>query len=712
MSWAEVYHYAADCEVFLDAENVAALRATLVGEAADVASDSLELLFADVHDWSSTQRARLAEMMERTTETGATEAVSHAILMYSAPLGCALGACLQGMSAPGVFEDDVQLCLLSLLADDVGVGRAGASRADAFELLCRRVGLPTQPDCALGWPSRPDGDDAAFALPALLMAMSRRSDYFGLQLCAADLVMRTVGLMPFWAVLRSRYPDSVDWSRLDLAMAGQPAVVADPLASSRAVVARLCAVGPEAIRSVARAARWTFDALAQLHEWVFARASAALDPHARMAQLIRNRAQDASVYHHGYELGGCPLARHFATAVEDAEPLMKLLSESRLIRPGQSSSSVLVNGLVGPHGKMFRVFRESELATIRQWIDALPQQRQRQAGAATPAPAPPIGIRAGNMHVGERPRDIRHAYHVLQGRALGPQTRRFAVDYVNCWMQHSASMPDTAQSLPTTWPDGGLRPWLSAQHALSSRAFHKADPSASPTREEITDSTLQLAPLICIDGAWLQGFTDIRLAASTVGHSLFETYWDELGNGKMALNHPKIYRDLLCQMQFELAPTGSSELANDPRLHEGSFRLPVLWLCLGKLPLTFLPEILGMNLAMELSGVGGGYRHASKFLRHYGFSTHFVDLHNTIDNVASGHSAWAADALDAHLRTAARTLDAVGLEKLWQRVLAGYKSMTAVPPKVDEWLARLYAPASQAQRTGVVAALPTLFHHH
>ncbi len=62
-----------------------------------------------------------------------------------------------------------------------------------------------------------------------------------------------------------------------------------------------------------------------------------------------------------------------------------------------------------------------------------------------------------------------------------------------------------------------------------------------------------------------------------------------------------------------------------------------------------MPEVLGLNLAMELSGVGGTYRRARLALKEYGFSTRFVDIHNTVDNVATGHSAWAADAIDTYL---------------------------------------------------------------
>jgi hypothetical protein len=88
-----------------------------------------------------------------------------------------------------------------------------------------------------------------------------------------------------------------------------------------------------------------------------------------------------------------------------------------------------------------------------------------------------------------------------------------------------------------------------------------------------------------------------------------------------------------------------------------------------------------MNLAMELSGVGGSYRTARRFLKHYGFPTIFVDLHNTIDNVAAGHSAWAAEAIDAHLEAAS---DYVDIVEEWQRVRTGYESLAPIVSRDSE----------------------------
>jgi hypothetical protein len=199
-----------------------------------------------------------------------------------------------------------------------------------------------------------------------------------------------------------------------------------------------------------------------------------------------------------------------------------------------------------------------------------------------------------------------------------------------------------------------------------------------PTREDVIDSTLQLAPLTLIDGAWLQGFTDYEHAASEHGHFLFATYWDELGNGLAWQNHPLIYREVLGEMGIELPPTASREFAAWAGFRESSFELPVYWLSIGRFPRTFMPEVLGLNLAMELSGVGGGYRRARIALEEHGFSTRFVDIHNTIDNVGSGHSAWAADAVDSFVTDVLTTHGIEAQISTWKRVRVGFRSLN--PP--------------------------------
>jgi hypothetical protein len=130
-----------------------------------------------------------------------------------------------------------------------------------------------------------------------------------------------------------------------------------------------------------------------------------------------------------------------------------------------------------------------------------------------------------------------------------PETKDFAVNYVTQWLnsaKRATSLPN--KSLPDLWTGQGLRNWLLEQHDLHGQTFEDNSGNSLPTKTGVINSTLQLAPLILIDGSWLQGFTDICLASSSFGYLLFEIYWDELGNGQIDLNHPKRYRYVISNL--------------------------------------------------------------------------------------------------------------------------------------------------------------------
>jgi hypothetical protein len=89
---------------------------------------------------------------------------------------------------------------------------------------------------------------------------------------------------------------------------------------------------------------------------------------------------------------------------------------------------------------------------------------------------------------------------------------------------------------------------------------------------------------------------------------------------------------------------------------------------------------------MELSGVGGAYRTARDELHQHGFSTMFVDLHNTIDNVSTGHSAMALHAIEMWMDQVLRNGDARQVRNDWLRVWTGFRALAAPPRSWREWL--------------------------
>ena len=82
----------------------------------------------------------------------------------------------------------------------------------------------------------------------------------------------------------------------------------------------------------------------------------------------------------------------------------------------------------------------------------------------------------------------------------------------------------------------------------------------------------------------------------------------------------------------------------------------------------FLPEMLGLNLAIEATGVGGIYLTWSHNAERRGnqWQALYFRLHNSIDNYASGHTKWSLAAVQAFL---ARTRDAApaAVDAHWRR---------------------------------------------
>jgi hypothetical protein len=597
-------------------------------------------------------------------------------LRHASPMGGTLGAWMQGFCTPSRYEEPLILKALALFADDVGGGQARQGRSDAYRRLCGKFGLRV-PHGSVALANQ-EIDDEMFAFPGLLAAMSRRADVFGGHLIGANLVLRKLGQFPVWRAMSRLYPDT-EWARLDLSVpnshwfeGGGLVAASESLASSPEGQAFW---PPEDVAAGTKLARNLF---AAWDERLRALVESYCDAEQAMAALLVRRSREASVYHQGFRLEGKTLDVWFQDASNDPLPLVRALARSRLVRAGQPQRSPLLTSLIAPGGAMFRIFTREEIGVIERWIVSLGDARE-ETPAASAAPfsqeGPLFPKRSGDLALGPIPTDLRDAYHMLQSDVLEPRTREFAAQYCDFWLEASEpSIDQTSRSLPPKWRAGELTQWLRKQHDTNAAKFDAAEDTVPPVENVIEDS-LQLAPLTLLDGAWLQGFCDVGLASADYGAPLFNTYWDELGNGDYEINHPKIYRDLMEGMGITLHPTASREFAMDPRFADKSFRLPVFWLAIGRFPVKYRAEILGLNLAMELSGVGGSYRIARRALKAHGFPTTFVDLHNTIDNVATGHAAWAANAIDSFLTDLSQSVD---ITASWHRVRCGYEALAPI----------------------------------
>ncbi len=643
---------------------------------------SLEQCRRESRAWAADEADRYRSILAEARGDDARAAVARRALLGCAPLCLRSGAWLQWLFSPANAEDPAMLATLATYASDVGAGSPRRSRGDAYYSAMSAMDIADHATPLDRLVVEEHVVHGAFRVPATMIAMGRRPELFTPEVLGADQCLRAVGLLPPLHLVRELMPRLADWTALDLSsdrLGGlRPGPDVEPGTQD----------GLEETSRLVTGFRWALGALAEWSEQLRGELAAVCDPAFEMAELVRLRGREASAYHQDFRLADRPLGEMFAAARTDPGPLLESLAASRLVRPGRPDASPLLTGLVAASGPMFRIFSPRDTMVIRRWIASLPAEPAGPGAAwraASPGFPATVGYAAALDQVprepprpARAPLGLRDAYHALQSRAQDAQVRAFAREYTRDWLAACARELAGADVLPPAqWSAVNLRNWLIAQHARQ-----LAEPAGQASdREELIDSTVQLAPMILLDGAWLRGFTDYSQVSTDVGYSLFATYWDELGNGDPALNHPLIYRELLAEMGVRLPPTGSEKFARWPGFREASFRLPVYWLCVGSLPQTLLAETLGLNLAMELSGVGGGYRRAATSLHAHGFSSRFVDIHNTIDNVATGHSAWAVDAICAYMSEVLRLLGAAAQVQAWSRVRLGFRSLTTPKPR-------------------------------
>jgi hypothetical protein len=149
---------------------------------------------------------------------------------------------------------------------------------------------------------------------------------------------------------------------------------------------------------------------------------------------------------------------------------------------------------------------------------------------------------------------------------------------------------------------------------------------------------------------------------------------EEIGEGNPDEHHANIYRDLLAAMGEDAPRVDTWEFARWTRLRDAAFDVPTLWLSISCFPRHFLPEILGLNLAVELAGIGGPYMEARDTLRRFGYPTLFVEVHNAADNVSVGHAAWAMNAIKRYIDEVAEREGPHSIDHAWHRVWTGVRA--------------------------------------
>ncbi|MGH8547313.1 MAG: iron-containing redox enzyme family protein [Methylococcales bacterium] len=434
---------------------------------------------------------------------------------------------------------------------------------------------------------------------------------------------------------------------------------------------------------------------------VLADLGAKQNPGDRVLALFRNKAQYGKGFHKAVMIGGTSLDDWFETAAADGPAFLDALAHSKWFDVMNPERSLFFTRVTAPDGVMAGVFTPSELSTIRDWLEARRTSggdlaasgiASESRGAISRA----VTCRASPTAALPRP-TLREMFHRLVNVYEYPEVLSAARDYVEKCLGY------TKLALGLT-PNSELQRFRFSHAAFESRinsiyrrqvdAYQPLNGRPRLGRDGWIFVIQQFAPTVLVDGCWLQNVNDPGMHNCPISEALWRIYADEVGNGEIRTNHPVIYRGLLESLGIDLPAIDDPRFANHQDFIAGAFDIPVYLLAVSQFPCSFLPELIGINLAIELSGLGGGYLRLAKSLEYWGIDSTIVKVHQSADNMASGHAAIARSVVSHYLDQLLSVNGERAMQSHWQRIWLGFVSIRIVPLRFVAHLAWRYLTGS------------------
>ncbi|MGH8565540.1 MAG: iron-containing redox enzyme family protein [Gammaproteobacteria bacterium] len=416
------------------------------------------------------------------------------------------------------------------------------------------------------------------------------------------------------------------------------------------------------------------------------------DRHAAVLAILETKRPYALGQHRDKTLGDRRIEDWLAPGA-DLGGLLDALAASDLVDPAAPLKSRFLASL-SPGGAMYRVFRDDEIATLVEWIGGLGECKSSIRERPVPVPAgPPGGFHATpaadkiqkKMLAGKSAgsKDPRVLFHRLLDPERYPEELPAARSLVQRCLRKTARALRGPMRGEDLWffpySPGVLEARIDAIHHRAVAAYRPFVPPPRLDREEYRWLLTRLAPLVLVDGCWLQKAAWLDGRHAPVAARLLAIYTDEIGGGDPDHNHANIFRRLLEGEGIRLPELTSAEFIAWPGFWASLFDLPAYLLAISQFPRTFLPEILGLNLAIELSGLGAFYMSVVDEMRYLGLDPAIVSVHLASDNLASGHAALARETVMIYLDGVGSDFGHEELDRHWRRVSLGYASLRIVP---------------------------------
>jgi hypothetical protein len=343
--------------------------------------------------------------------------------------------------------------------------------------------------------------------------------------------------------------------------------------------------------------------------------------------------------------------------------------------------------LTGPAGPMHGVFSDAELAVLKSGLQAT-QATQMHAEVQREVPSEEVGHYLG----------FARNHH---GSTSVPASSREAVTFdhrAHFFKLVNADAEPSACSLAESVVERAFleyertRPMLDGVPVFR---FFAYDPAAFRERLEdvyhhqvaqtqaadlaFTDAGLQavhlaFSPFALVDGCWLRSVSASR--HDTLVHAmLFQIFSDEVGNGLHERNHANLYRLLMGDLGCSLARVWQEDFAQDRRIPSQAYKAPAFLLAMDLACERYLPELLGLNLCIEMTGLDGFYAAMARNVERKGIDAAYWRIHMSVDNLATGHARQSALLIERHLEATASQLGEKCMQWTWERIWNGFLAM-------------------------------------
>lgn len=418
----------------------------------------------------------------------------------------------------------------------------------------------------------------------------------------------------------------------------------------------------------------------------------------RMEEILKFKFEHSSGYHDKIMMSGKSLDEWMQSG--NIRNFLENLSISEWVVPGNPEKSPLFSSSVSFGGKMFGIFTEKELMTVSGWISLLKDNPSPEWNSSaerkytynlkiniqdvpvqTVFRMPALDKRKIIFRkLKSRPSEInpRRLMQRLVRRQNFPESLKESRIFINRILAETEKKINSGKLQKEKlipFQKNTLQDWLrkrmdeqvNRELPLSGELLGKAS-----SRENAVWVLLQLAPASLADGGWLQRVCSSELSDSAEAGILHRIYRDELGSGLLNQHHGIIMKNILHNCGKKLTSIDSDEFYLNKEIIDAAFYMPAYWLSLSEHQKEFFPELLGLNLAVEIAGLGKGYGLMIDFLKFHGIDPYFFSLHNTVDNAASGHTALSVRAIQSWTDSIMKLNS--DLEPDWKRIWTGFFS--------------------------------------